>query len=59
MKQYHLFADVVESDCKHLIDARNGKIRSEIYCDVIVTDILELVDTSHVVKFEYIHRQGN
>lgn len=59
MKQYQFYVDVVESDCNNLIDALNVKIRSEVYCDVVIVNILEMVDTSHVVKFEHIGRQVN
>lgn len=31
----------------------------EVYCDVIIVDILEMVDTSHLVRFGHIRRQGN
>lgn len=57
--QYDLHADSVESDSKNCIEGLNGKIRPEVYCDLILQDIRELAAKVRCSSFVFVPRQGN
>lgn len=58
-QQYKMKADQIECDNKTFIEFLDGKMRPEVYCDVIVNDVCKLMAKVGCEKASYISRKAN